>query len=1048
MKKTALLLLGLLLGASLWAQNRITGTVSDSGGQPLIGAGVIVKGTTTGVVTDYDGRFEILAPQGAQLEFSQLGFKSQVVSIGTKAVIDVILEENSESLDEVVFVGYGVQKKKLLTGANIQVSGDKIAKLNTRDAFGALQTMAPGVNIVQSSGQPGEEYKVTIRGMGTTGSSTPLYVIDGVAGGSLKDLNPSDIESIDILKDAASCAIYGARAANGVILVTTKQARNSDQYRVNVSYDGYYGFQNLNTNGVKPLNATQYMDIIDQALESSGSPGKEWEKLMPKQYELIKSGKWNGTNWLNESKVKNAAIQNHAINLSIGTKRSVYSMGLSYYGEDGTVGYPAAPQYKRITARINSSHVLLEVGGRSIIKFGENIVYSNRSKTGIHIGDTYNSDMRNLLTTPPVLPARNDEGGWYILKDMDADGWEFDNSISNPLASMEYSSKYKESKQNRIQGNAYLEIKPIKDLTLRSNVGVNFQQNASRSYKPAYDLSSSKSNLTDDVSQSQNYQAKWTLENTINYVKTFGEHSIDVLVGQSVEKWGYGNSVSAKNSNSIFPDSFKHAFIDNTQDITTMDTEVGGAPHTRGALSSFFGRINYNWKEKYMASVIMRADGSSNFARGHRWGYFPSVSAGWVMTNEPWMAGITKTMNFFKLRGSWGQNGNADISKFQYLATIAFSDTSKYYFDNKDSGAVGAYPDILPNKEVSWEKSEQLDFGFDARLFNDRLAVNFDWYKKTTKDWLVRAPQLDSYGTGAPYINGGDVENRGVELAITWSDFRRKFGYSVGINLAHNRNEVTRIANESKIIHGPSTVLAQNTYEVFRAQEGYPIGYFWGYKTAGVFQNQSQIDEWKAAGKAILQKSPQPGDLMFIDRNGDGEFSDDDKTMIGNPNPKINMGVNISLSYAGFDLSINGYGAFGQDVMRCYRHFSDKPDNNYTTDVFTKYWSGEGTTNKFPRFSHGKDDNFSQISDMYVEDASFFKISNITLGYDFAKLLRAKFAKSLRFYVAAKNCITITKYKGMDPEVGYGGETNWASGIDNGYYPGSRAIMLGLSLKF
>lgn len=1030
------------------AKTVVTGTVSDASGS-LVGATIMEKGNQTGCVTDVDGKFTLSVNPGATLVISFIGYLPQEVKADGSKPMRIQLKEDSQSLEEVVVVGYGVQKKKLVTGANLQVDGDEIQRQNSASVFGALQTMAPGVSITQSSGQVGESYKVNIRGLGTTGSSDPLYVIDGVPGGNLDDLNASDIESIDVLKDAASAAIYGARAANGVILVTTKQGKISDNQKVSVSYDGYIGVQNVITNGVKPLNAKQYMETINKALVSNGEKELDFESLLsPGLYQKIQSGQWNGTNWFKESKNKNASIQNHSLNIMTSNSRSAFSMGFSYFDQVGTLGKPATPEFRRITARLNSSHVLLKRGSRDIVRFGENVTYSNRKKRGVRIGGIYDNHIKNLLTFNPLMPAYNAQGDFYVLKDMQADGWNFDTSIANPLAKMSDQNKDKEAGGNRIQSNFYLEIKPINGLTIRSNAGYHYNQWANRSYVPQYEWDTKNSQPYDVVSQSQGHTSRWSVENTINYANTFGSHSVDVLVGHSLEKWGYGEDVGAKNINSLFPGSFDHAYIGNTQGITEGKTEVSGAPNTEGSLASFFGRINYNYKEKYMASVVLRADGSSNFKKGNQWGYFPSVSAGWVMTNENFMKNTNNWLDFLKIRGSWGQNGNADIAGFQYLATIAFDNTSKYYFDDKNNGSTGGYPDILPNEDVTWETSEQLDFGLDARLFRQRLNLAFDWYKKTTKDWLVVAPQLLSYGTGAPYINGGDVENKGFELSLNWRDQIRKFGYSVGINLSHNKNEVTRIANNEGIIHGPTDIIAQNTTEMYRAEVGKPIGYFWGYKTAGVFQNQKQIDDFIAAGGVTIQKNPQPGDLIFVDRDGNGKFDKDDKTEIGNPHPDFNLGVNIALTFAGFDLSVNGYGAFGQDIIRCYRQFSNQPNDNYTTEVYSKYWNGEGSTNKYPRFSHGKSENFNEINDSWVEKGNYFKISNITLGYDFASLLKAISVRECRLFVKAQNIATITNYSGMDPEVGYGGDDSWSSGIDVGYYPSSRAFLFGLSLTF
>ena len=1032
------------------ANVKISGVVLSGANEPLTGVTVMQQGTSNGVTTDADGKYSLTVPENAVLEASYMGFITEVMPVRAGVfVYNFTLKEDDRWLEEVVVMGYGIQKKKLITGATIQVKGENIEKLNTVNVLGALQSQSPGVYITQSSGQVGEGFNINIRGLGTTGSSTPLYVIDGVAGGSLSSLNPTDIESIDVLKDAASAAIYGARAANGVVLVTTKQGKAG---QLRITYDGYYGVQNAITNGVTPLNAEQYMEIINKALltqDSSGSLLYDWDAELPASLlASIKNGSWKGTNWLEEGTQKNAPITSHALNVIGGTEQSRFSLGFSYLMQEGTIGYPATPHFDRYTARMNSDHSVWKKNGRDIIRFGENIVFSNYSKSGVSIGNMYSNNVRNLLKMTPLLPAYNNSGDYYIYKDMVEDGWEFDQAVNNPLAHLDYTRKNRNSITRRLQANAFLEIMPVKELKFKSSVGYDYYQNSYRYYVPTYILSSKTTNDTDDVTQGQSWSTNWTWENTLNYTKTFGDHSFDILAGQSLEKWGNGESISIKNSNSLFPGSYDHAYISNTQGLDTTNTDISGEPSDAGSLVSFFGRINYNYKEKYLASVVMRADGSSNFARGKRWGYFPSVSAGWIITNESFMESVTDVMNFFKLRGSWGQNGNCNIDNFQYLATIAFN-TDAYYYEDKNTPATGAYPDILPNADVTWETSEQLDLGFDARFFDSRLGLNFDWYIKTTKDWLVVAPTLASYGTGAPYINGGDVQNKGVELALSWNDqVGKEFQYDINLNFAHNKNEVLRLANEEGIIHGPSSIIAENTTEAFRVQVGYPMGYFWGYKTLGVFQNQSEIDTFLANGGVTKQGSPKPGDLIFQDTDGNGVIDEKDKTFIGNPHPDFTGSFSLNLAYKGLDFSVTAYGAFGQQVMKSYRSFSDTPNDNYTTDVYTKYWTGEGSTNRYPSFSYGKNENFKDISDIYVENADYVKISNVTIGYNFKNAWKNLPASQLRIYVAAQNLFTISGYSGMDPEVGDGAGYSWTSGIDSGYYPSSRTFMVGINLKF
>lgn len=1032
---------------------QIRGTVLDDSGQPIIGAGVVEVGVKgNGTLTGTDGSFTLSINRGASVEVSCIGFETVVVKPVEGQRLTVVLREDAQILDEVVVMGYGTQRKKLVTGSTVNVTGDKLASVHALDAFGALQSQAAGVNIVQNSGQPGESYKVTIRGMGTAGSNTPLYVIDGVPGGSITALSPNDIESIDVLKDAASSAIYGARASNGVILVTTKKGKAG---KIQVTFDGYYGWQNPNTNGVTPLNAKQYMEINDKAYDIQGASKYDWASLIPKQYAQIQAGTWNGTNWLEETTIHNAPISNASINILGGSDVSRFALGFSRFTQTGTIGYPATPQYNRNTFRLNSDYSLIKKQGRDVLKFGENVTFSTTNKRGVSIGGIYGNSIRNLLAMSPLLPAYNEEGGFYEYDDIVADKWDFSAEMANPLAAMKYDEGNGYTKGFRLQANAFLEFVPIVGLTLRSSAGWQYNHTESRSYVPVYELSTKKSNPEDDVRQSQSYSARWSWENTANWVKSFGNHNIDFLVGQSLEKWGYGNGVNVTNSVSLFPGSFDHAYIANANVVDPAYTKIGGSPNSQGALSSFFTRLNYNYNEKYLFSAVLRADGSSNFARGHRWGIFPSFSAGWVMTNEPFMDFSKSWLNFFKIRGSWGQNGNCNISSFQYVATVAFNDP--YYFDNKDNPGIGAYPDILPNPEVKWETSEQTDIGFDARFLRSRLGVSFDWYNKMTKDWLVQAPVLLSYGTGAPYINGGDIRNRGYEVLLTWNDSPSKdFNYGITATLSHNKNEVTRLANSEGIIHGGSNAIAQNTAELYRIQVGYPIGYFWGFAMDGIIQNEKDLKDYLdkncggEAGNSLQGGDIQPGDVKFVDVNGNGKIDKDDtdKTMIGDPNPDYTVGLSLNLEFKGFDFSLNGYGSFGQQVAKSYRQFSDHPDDNYCTDVYTKYWTGEGSTNRFPRFTHGKHVNMSELSRVWIEDADFFKVSQITVGYDLKRALKAIPLAKLRVYVSAQNMLTFTKYSGMDPEVGFGNGASWASGIDCGYYPSSRSWLVGLNITF
>lgn len=1050
MRNLTLTALLLMVGLSAYAQtgSQINGVVlSATDNQPLIGVNIVQLGTSNGTVTNVDGNFTLTVPGNSILTISYIGYMEQQIKVVSgKDHYRILLKEDSQTLEEVVVVGYGVQKKKLVTGATVQVKGDDIQKLNTVSPLSALQSQTPGVNIMKKSGQPGEGFKVNIRGIGTIGNSQPLYIVDGVSRGNIDYLNPADIESLDVLKDAASAAIYGSRAANGVVLVTTKQGKAG---KASIQYDGYFGVQNVYKS--QPLlNAQEYAMIMNEAQINSGLRPYDFTNMMDAgDWERIQNGSWEGTNWLKELENENAPMQSHALNISGGTEQSVYSIGLSYTTQEGIYGKPVQPQYSRYTARVNTDHTLYKVKDLDIIKFGENMSYSFSEKNGIGIGNFGWNDIANTLRISPFVPlwAKDANGNEIEGEYHYAIPWN--NRQANPIGDMVYQRGQNISKNHNLDGNFFAVIQPIKNLKFRSSFGFNISANTYRSYSPEYKLSPENFRTEDLTYQSSGVGLGWTFENTLSYAFKINQvHNFDALIGMSAERWGLGDNLNAKNVNSIF-DDFDHAYIDNANVVDASKTSIGGSPWGKGGIMSYFGRINYNYKEKYMATLVMRSDGSSNFAKGNRWGYFPSVSAGWVMSNEDFMESTKSWMDFMKLRASWGQNGNQSISPFQYLATISFYDA--YYFIGTDKGQIsqGAFPDILPNQNVTWETSEQIDLGFDARFINNRLGFNFDWYNKKTKDWLVPAPVLASYGTGAPYINGGDIVNKGIEIAMNWNDQAGDFTYGISANMSYNKNKVTRIANSEGIIRS-DVKISNGTASIPRAEVGRPIGYFWGYKTDGLFQNDNDVQNYKNNDGKVIMPTAQPGDVRFVDLNGDGVIDDKDKTMIGDPNPDVLFGLNLNLGYKGFDLSITTNGSFGNQIIKSYRGAGDSPQDNYTTEIFGR-WHGEGTSNKIPRITNGTHINRQYISDLYVENGDYWRINNITLGYDFKKLFKKVPFEQLRLYITAQNLFTITGYSGMDPEIGTStDDTNsgWASGIDVGFYPLPRTYMVGANIKF
>ena len=1046
----------LMIFSALWggleasAQNRaISGQVIDADKQPVIGAAVMIPGTNTGATTDLDGKFSLQVAPGTQLEVSCIGYTT--IRVSAAEGMTITLQEDNEMLEETVVIGYGTQKKKLLTGSTINITGEDIQKQNTTNAVGALYSSVPGVNIVQASGVPGASYNITIRGLGTNGNSSPLIVIDGVAGGNLDDLNPADIESIDILKDAASAAIYGARAANGVVLVTTRQGKVGEK-KATVTFDAYMGFQTPNTNGVHGVTASEYLDLVKRAgLDEYDNI----EQTMPVQMDWIRKGLWNGTDWFTESINKNAPTNNLAVGITGGGDAVRYSFSFTKSYSEGTLGAPKPTYYDRTTVRANTDFSILRKNNRDIIKLGENVTVSLTDSRGMSTTGR-GSDVSNLLTKTPLLPAWDLDGTLYTYEKQLRDGWDARDNEVNLLE--QQCLKESQGKGVRVQGNVYLEVSPIQELKLRTAFGFRANSSFSRDYTPEYQLTASTFQEYDSVKQSASVSTNWTWEFTANYKKTFAnDHTVEALVGTSIEATGWGMSVNGTRSNTKFG-TWESANLSSVDGALTSDehASMGGSntvPYNN--LLSFFGRANYSYKDKYMVTAIVRADGSCNFAKGHRWGIFPSVSAGWVISSEPWMQSTKQWLSFLKLRGSWGQNGNCRISNFQYTGTISMSGQYDFSYDQTNP-VTAAYPDNIPNPNLSWETSEQLAIGFDARFFRSKLGVIFDWYQKDTKDWLVTPPNMGILGASASSINGGAVRNSGVELSFTWNDKVGDFRYSVGLNGSYNRNNVLYINTAEGYLKGQAKIISENVakLEGYRAEPGKPIGYFLGMASEGIFQNQAQIDAYNQKGYTFMNgyEAAQPGDVIWIDQNNDGVYDEKDCVEIGNPHPDFTLGFSFSLQWKGIDFSVNGSGAFGQQVMQSYRQFALQDLQSFTNNLVNRYWTGEGSTNSFPRYSSGSHNNFkcnSYNSDIFIQNADYLKIRNITLGFDFKQVFKKIPFQQLRIFVTGQNLFTITGYDGMDPEVGTGsGVDSWSSGIDTGFYPSPKVFMAGVSIKF
>lgn len=1044
---------------SVQQSKKVTGNVSDAEG-PIIGASVVEKGNAgNGTVTDLDGNFALNVKPGATIVITYIGYQKQEIVVGNQSNFNVTMKTDDKTLEEVVVVGYGVQKKKLVTGSTIEVKGDDIQKMNTTQVLGALQSQTPGVNIQAASGQPGDGFKISIRGAGTNGNTAPLYIIDGVAG-DINNLNPADIERIDVLKDAASCAIYGSAAANGVILVTTKQGKLG---KIQVSYDANVGWANV-YRMPKMLNAKQYMEVMDQVRFNSGESGYDWKSIMGEDlYNSYMDGSNEGTNWVEAIRNKNAVTTSHSLNVTGGSDRSTFSMGAGYQYQDGVFGNVVKSDYRRFTFRINSEHVIYRNDkGMDVVKIGENVYYQHKQNQGIQIGGQYSNELSNMLRANPAIPMYNADGSYTKAEDLKNWVDNYNSYSVNPVYKMlNQQSGHNKSINQNLHATGYLEIQPIKNLVYRGQLNYNQNTWTWRTFLPIFDANRTNADYfrtEDKVTNQIGTSWGWSTTNTLSYKFDLQKkHNFDILVGTEYgeSRPDFGFSLNATSSNSVFGD-MTHAYM--TYMKNNNAAAVTGTPCDDSRSMSYFGRVNYNFNEKYMLSAIMRADGNSKFAPGKRWGYFPSVSAGWVISNEKFMAKTVSWLDFLKLRAGWGQNGNAQtINNFQWQGAFAFDTSSYYTFNgNPDQYVSGAAPSRLPNEDLTWETSEQLNIGLDARFLSGRLGFTLDWYNKKTKDLLVAVPVDPTTGFSTQMKNAGTVENKGIELSLSWNDkIGKDFQYNVGWNMAYNHNEVTEVKSNQTYNNGGNDLLAQNTGYMARFEEGHPIGYFWGYKTEGVMQNEADVQAYldkNCKGNAANSKQGtgiKPGDLKFVDVNGDGVVNDDDKTELGDPHPDVTMGITLGASYKGFDLSVTGFGAFGQQVARSFRKFTDGEYENFTTEVYD-YWHGEGTSNKYPLLAHmNAGPNWQTISDIYIEDASYFRLQNLTVGYDFTKIWKNSPFQQLRLYFAAQNLFTITGYKGMDPENGTSiGSDSWVTGVDVGNYPQPRTYMVGVNVKF
>ena len=1017
MRQTLIKILCLLFFAYSGAQSiDISGNVQDNTGFPIPGVNVLVKNTAKGAVTDFDGNFTITDVKvGSTLSFSYIGYVTKEMVITNNSKLTIQLAEDFAQLNEVIVIGYGTQTKKEITGAVSVIGSETIEALKPTRIEQALQGQVAGVNITSQSGSPGGGSTISIRGVSTNGDSRPLILVDGNVIEDLSVLNPNDIESINILKDATA-GIYGVRAANGVILITTKTGRK--EMPLNIEYSSYGGFQST-TRKIPVLNATEYALLVNEASAGAGSP-------IP--YTNV-SDLGVGTDW--QDKVfKNAFIMNHNILFKGGGKKSSYSYSGSFLTQDGIVGGKNS-NYSRMTNNASYNLDFFEnfklTSGLTLMRTSKNNLPENSNA----------SVLFNAINMAPTFTVRDADGNYTKAEGLGAE-------IINPLAQIQDASD--RGDVMKLSGNAGLSYNFLDHFTAQSNIQFNYAEVSAKVFNPIANFGSGKVFNVErsSVFEGLNYFRDYTFDAFLNYENTFNDtHKLNVLVGTSIFKTT--GEFTGATGYDILDNDIRNANIENASDIENINRFTGRNAIFDSRTLSYFTRVQYDYKGKYLLSAVVRRDGSTKFGPNNKFGYFPSASIGWVASDEEFLKD-SNVFNLLKVRASYGILGNDRIGDYRYISLL--NRGSNYYFNNIET--IGTASGGIANPEIKWEKQKTLDIGLDIKLLNNKMDITTDYFKKRTEDLLVDPEVSGLLGVGgAPFVNGGVVENTGLEFAIGYNDkFNDNFKFSVRYNVTYIKNEVISVNTKTGVLTGGSFGIGQPAPS--RMEAGFPMGYFYGYQTAGVFQNQAEIDN-----AAVGDIAPQPGDLKYVDQltvdtnddgimdAADGVITLDDKVDIGNPLPDATMGLNISLDYKNFDFAAYAFASVGNDIVRNYEN-----NNILTNSAIYRLnrWTGEGTSNTSPRVTGGATPNLL-FSDFYVEDGSFIRLQNVQLGYTFSdSALEGSKISKLRLYVSASNLLTLTKYNGFDPTASSGAPLG--GGIDQGFYPSAKTFLLGLNLKF
>ncbi len=1010
-----------MIGISAFGQvGKVTGKVAGTTGETIPGANVFVVGSTIGTATDMDGNFVLdNVPVGeTTISATFIGYNSQNQTItikeGEEQSITFKLESASVLMDEVAVVGYGIQKKSDLTGSIASVEKEQLTQTGATDVNQAIQGRVAGVAVTANSGAPGDGFKVRIRGTGTINNSDPLYVVDGFPTKDIRYLTPNDIEKMEVLKDASAAAIYGSQGANGVIIITTKKGKvsvNGDGKMKPVwNFNAYYGVQTPQTQ-IDMLNATEYSTLRLEAYANDGSevPTDIYERLS-----YVIDGGYKGTNWQDEV-LTNAAMQNYSLSVLGGNESVKYQMSGTYFKQDGIVKNSGV---ENVYLKANT-----EVKFTKWLKGGLNSSLFNMKQSNYN-GDLYEGVLPGALRADPVTPA------W----DVTTNNWgRADLSYINNPARIVDESKYAETKDFKSLNIVWAEAQIIEGLTFKSQYGFDYRSYNHKNYSPKFFVSTDEQRSQSSLYNKPANSIHWDWQNYLNYNLDIKEHSLNAMAGMESQ---YSNWQEIELTTYNVPEDEALQYPSSAE---SLDASFN-SNQWEHSLLSYFARINYSFKDRYLLTATMRADGSSKFTEEHRWGYFPSFSAGWNMKKENFLSEQT-WLTALKLRGGWGQVGNeGSVGNYAYVTTV----TPGNYYTFGGVPVSGSIPTTLSNPEIQWEVSTSINIGIDAGLFDDRVSFIFDYYSRTTSDMLLQVPIPEYVGAFAPFVNAGEMKNSGIELTVGYRNSDHKLKYEIGANFSTIKNEVTSLAGGEPIESGNISKVGNTT----RTEEGKELAYFYGVETDGIFNTQAELDAHVDSEGNAIQPNAAPGDVKFIDRNNDGKINEDDRTYLGSATPDFIYGGYVNLAYSGFDLKLFLQGSQGNEVVNGLTRFTNA-SNGWENSVADRMdrWTPENTSSDVPRMTD-KDlnKNIETFSDRYVEDGSYFRLKNVQIGYTVP--VKKKYVSNLRVYFSIDNALTFTKYKGFDPEIGDYYNNPLYSGIDIANYPTARTYMFGIQLSF